>query len=488
MGPGKNRADKVMLTSDGDLREVQIVESDPKKVTRIGTDLDASTETQLITFLRNNADVFAWTTDDLTGIDPKVKVHNLNVDPSARPVFQKKWNYGHTYAEIVRSEVEKLLKAGHIKEIQFSDWLNNVVLVQKSPGKFRMCNDFTALNKYCPKDPYPLPRIDQLVDSTSGCALLSFMDAFQGFYQIRMARQDIKKTSFVTDGGVYCFKFMPFGLRNAGATYQRLVNTMFKTEIGKSMEVYVDDMLVKSKEVRSHVHDLSKCFATLRRYDMKLNPEKCTFGVKGGKFLGYMVTEKGIEANPEKIRAIIELPHPKTLNEAQKLVGRIMSLSRFISRSAEKNLPFFRVLKKAAKFEWSQDCKDAFEALKIYLSSPPLLSKPTQGETLYLYLAITNESISSVLVKTKDDKHLPIYYLSRVLSKPEINYSEIEKYVLCLVNTARKLKPYFQSHPIVVLTNQPLRQIFAKPETSGRMVKWTVELGEHTIDFQIPIT
>lgn len=168
---------------------------------------------------------------------------------------------------------------------------------------------------------------------------------------------------------------MLFELRNARATYQRLVNTMFKAEFGKSMEVYVDDMLVKSKEVRSHVHDLSKFFATLRRYGMKLNLEKCTFGVKGGKFLGYMVTEKGIEGNPEKIKAIIELPHPRTLSEAQKLIGKIMSLSRFISRSAKKTLPFFRVLKKVAKFEWNQECRDTFEALKTYLMSPPATLK-----------------------------------------------------------------------------------------------------------------
>ena len=187
-----------------------------------------------------------------------------------------------------------------------------------------MCNDFTRLNKYCPKDPYPLPRIDQLVDSTAGCALLSFMDAYQGFYQIRMAKEDIERTAFFAAGAVYCFVVMPFGLKNAGATYQRLVNKMFAEEIGKTMEVYVDDMLVKSKTEEDHIAHLSKCFSILRKYGMKLNPAKCTFGVKGGKFLGYLVTERGIEANPEKIKAIQDLPHPTCLAEVQQLVGKII--------------------------------------------------------------------------------------------------------------------------------------------------------------------
>lgn len=132
--------------------------------------------------------------------------------------------------------------------------------MEKSPSKWRMCNEFTSLNRLCPKDPYPLTMIDQLVDSMPGCALLSFMDAFQRFYQIRMPEEDIAKIAFITSGGVYCFKVMPFGLRNAGATYQRLMNLRFREEIGKSMEVYVDDILVKNKEVADHISHLERCF------------------------------------------------------------------------------------------------------------------------------------------------------------------------------------------------------------------------------------
>ncbi|KAL0395197.1 UNVERIFIED_CONTAM: Pro-Pol polyprotein [Sesamum latifolium] len=182
------------------------------------------------------------------------------------------------------------MAAGHIEEIQFPKWLSNVVLVPKPGGKWRMCIDFRDLNKACPKDFYPLPRIDQLVDSTSGCELLSMMDASQGYHQIMLAPEDRKKVSFITSEGTFCYVAMPFGLKNAGATYQRLIDKIFRPQIGKNVEVYVDDMLVKSKKTEEHVEDLEETFSVLRKYKLKLNPAKCAFGVQGGRFLGFMVT------------------------------------------------------------------------------------------------------------------------------------------------------------------------------------------------------
>ena len=170
--------------------------------------------------------------------------------------------------------------------------------------------DFTDLNKACPKDSYPLPRIDQLVDSTAGHRLLIFMDAFSGYNQIIMDKADQEKTSFVTSQGLFCYKVMPFGLKNAGATYQRLVKHMFRPQIGRNVEVYVDDMPVKSQDEKIHLDDLQKTFDTLRQYNMKLNPSKCAVGVSSGKFLGFMVSHRGIEANSDKIQAILDMKRP----------------------------------------------------------------------------------------------------------------------------------------------------------------------------------
>ena len=242
-------------------------------------------------------------------------VHRLNVDPTMRPIRQKRRTFNTERYVIIEEEVQKLRKARFIQEIRYPDWLANVVLVKKSNGKWRVCVDYTDLNKACPKDSFPLPRIDQLVDATAGHELLTFMDAFSGYNQIQMYAPDRQKTAFITDRGLYCYKVMPFGLKNAGATYQRLVNKMFADQLGKTMEVYVDDMLVKSKRSEDHVDDLRAAFRILRKYHMKLNPSKCAFGVGSGKFLGFMVHQRGIESNPEKIQALLDMSSPRTIKD-----------------------------------------------------------------------------------------------------------------------------------------------------------------------------
>ena len=185
-----------------------------------------------------------------------------------------------------------------------------------------------------------------------------------------MAEEDQEKTAFVTSQGLYCYKVMPFGLKNTGVTYQRLVNQIFKKQIGRNVEVYVDDMLVKSREKEDHLDDLRETFNTLRQYHMKLNPSKCAFGVSSGKFLGFIISQRGIEANPEKVRAILEMSSPRTTKEVQSLTGRIAALNRFVSKVTDKCLPFFKTLKKA--FAWTDECETAFQELKHYLWGPKL--------------------------------------------------------------------------------------------------------------------
>ena len=193
---------------------------------------------------------------------------------------------------------------------------------------------------------------------------------------------------------------MPFGLKNTGATYQRLINKMFARQIGRNVQVYVDDMLVKSLREDDHLSDLQETFDTLRAYNMKLNPNKCVFRVTAGKFLGFMVSQRGIEVNPDKIRVIVELAPPKTVKEVQSLNGKIVALNRFISRAVDKCLPFFRILKKS--FEWTDECQQAFKNLKLYLSSPSLLSPSKSREKLYLYLAVSRAAINVALVREED--------------------------------------------------------------------------------------
>ncbi|PKA55659.1 RNA-directed DNA polymerase like [Apostasia shenzhenica] len=193
-----------------------------------------------------------------------------------------------------------------------------------------MCVEFRTLNQACPKNTYPLPRINTIVDRTFGYEVISFLDAFSGYHQIRMAKEDEEKTAFITDFGKNCYNVMPFGLKNVGATYQRMIDAVFRDQRGRNLEAYVDDILVKSKTLEGHLGDLSETLDTLQRFNLKLNPTKCTFGVASEKFLVYLVSARGIEANPDKISAILSMPSPKTAKKIQKLAGRINSLGRFI--------------------------------------------------------------------------------------------------------------------------------------------------------------
>ncbi|CAL9018623.1 unnamed protein product [Prunus brigantina] len=256
------------------------------------------------------------------------------------------------------------------------------------------------------------------------------MDAYSGYNQIFMHPEDQAHTSFITDRGLYCYKVMPFGLKNAGATYQRLVNSIFAPLIGNTME-------------------------------------------------------RGIEANPEKIQAILDMAIPKTVKDIQSLTGRVAALTRFISKATDRCAPFFKALKGSKRsITWTAECDKAFNELKEYMSRAPLLSTPEPGDTLMIYLSISATAVSSVLIQTKESAEHPVHYVSKALQDAEARYPDIEKLAFALVVSARRLRPYFQAHTIHVLTNHPLRQVLQKPETSGRLVKWAIELGEFDIHYK----
>ena len=251
-----------------DLIPVPLDLEDPTKVTYISASLQGPLKENLTRFLQENNDVFAWTAADMLGIDPQLIKHTLNVDPLRKPIKQNKRSFAPERQEAIKQEVEKLLKAGFIEEIQFWKWLANPVMVKKANGKWKMCVDLIDLNDACPKDCYPLPRIDTLIVAMAGHEMLSFMDGFSGYNQIKMHKDDTSNVSFITNFGVLCYLVMAFGLKNAGATYQRLVNKICKHLIRKTMEVYVDDMLVKSLDKADPIKHLQEAFKVLRHNKM----------------------------------------------------------------------------------------------------------------------------------------------------------------------------------------------------------------------------
>ncbi|GKV37451.1 hypothetical protein SLEP1_g45482 [Rubroshorea leprosula] len=386
----------------GEAELVEPVETVPlnpdvrERTVKIGTKLTEEERAELLEFLRVNQDVFAWTTDEMPRIPVELTFHKLSTDPTKRPVMQKRRLFGPEKQAAIDEEIQKLLQAGFIRRVEYSEWVSNPALVKKPNGKWRMCIDFTNLNEACPKDPHPLPNVEKLVERAAGHERMSFLDASSGYHQVQLLLDNQEKIAFYAGDAIYCYVMMPFGLKNAGATYQKLVQIIFKLQIGRNIEVYVDDMIVTSVQAEDHIDNLNETFQNLRRAQMKLNPLKCTFAVESGKFLGYVVSKKGIEVNPEKVQAVQQMEPPRTVKDVQRLTGRVAALH-----------------------------------------STPVV-QACGRESLYLYLGVMEEAVSSVLLREENKNQKPICYVSKVLQGAEQNYPLAEKAAFALLRTTIK--------------------------------------------------
>ncbi|CAL2248012.1 unnamed protein product [Prunus armeniaca] len=280
--------------------------------------------------------------------------------------------------------------------------------------------DYADLNKACPKDNFPSPRIDQLVDST--------------FAHIAT-----------------------FGLKNAGATYQKPANKIFKKYIGKTIEVYVDDMLVKALQQVGHIKNLAEGISLLRKYHMKLNLRKCTFRVSSSRFLGFLVTQRDIEEHPNQTNVILNMKSSATTKEIQNLMGRAAALNRFLSRSTDKCKSFLNALMKGQRDKWDEKCEVAFQNLKTYLTSPPMLSKPVPGKDLFVYLVVSNLAVRSALIQEELRTQHPVFYPSKALLNAKTHYPKMERLIMSLIVSMRKLRLYYHARRIIIMTYFLLR-------------------------------
>ncbi|GKA55189.1 reverse transcriptase domain-containing protein [Tanacetum coccineum] len=403
------------------------------------------------------SNVFAWKPADMTGIPRHVAEHLLNVREGSLPIRQKKRGQAPERIKAIQEEVEKLVDAGIMKEVHYHSWLSNPFMVKKHDGSWRMCVDFKDPNKACPRDGYPLPEIDWKVESLCGYPFKCFLDAYKGYHQIKMAKEDEEKMAFITNQGIFCYSKIPFGLKNARATYQRLVDKAFQRQIGRNLEVYVDDLVIKSHTKEEIIRDIEETFKTLRQINMKLNLKKCSFRMQEGIFLGYKVNTDGLKVCPDKADAVLSLPSLRCLKDK---------------------------CTKKSDFQWTQEAEAAFKQMKKLIAELPMLTAPKEKEELIIYLAAAKEAISAVLMTEREGKQIPVYFVSRALRGPEINYNPMEKLVLALLSASRRLKRYFQAHTIVVITDQPIKQLLSNSEISGRMLKWKFELEGYDIQYR----
>ncbi|PKI49419.1 hypothetical protein CRG98_030189, partial [Punica granatum] len=347
---------------------------------------ESSTRIQILdasirTYPESNSEyqeVFAWSYADMPDLDPSIVEHFLPLDSEKFPPKRQQLRRQRASLLLrIKEEVVKQINAGFLEVCNCSEWVANIVPVEKKDGRVRVCVDYRDLNKASPKDNFPLLHID-----------------------------DKLKTTFTTMWGTFCYRVMPFGLKNAGATYQRAMVTLFHDMMHKEVEVYVDDMIAKSKEGEDHLINLKRLFDRLKEYKLRLNPARCTFGARSGKLLGFVVSERGIEVDPDKVKAIRELPPPLTVREVRGFLGRLNYIARFIANLTDKCQPLFRLLCKNAALEWDHECQKAFDTIKAYLIQPPILVPPVPNRPLILYL--TGQVIADHLAEFPIDDDTPI--------------------------------------------------------------------------------
>jgi hypothetical protein len=303
-----------------------------------------------------------------------------------------------------------------------------------------------------------------------------------------MKEEDKASTSFITPFGTYCFVRMPEGLKNVGSTFSRLTKKVLKNQVGRNIFTYVDDIVVASKSKEDHLTDLAETFTNMRDARLRLNPEKCVFGVHQGKILGYLVSHRGIEANPTKIQAIMDMAPPQSNKDVQRQTGRLAALNRFISKSAERSMPFLKTLRSAKDFVWGSEQAAAFESLKQHLSDLATLTSPDPSLPLLLYIVVSHCAVSAALVQEQDidgkNQQCPVYYVSEVLTTSKCNMTELEKISYAVVIASRKLWHYFEAFKVRVTSDRGLGELFRNPEAFARIAKWAAELSGYNIFFE----
>ena len=316
-------------------------EGETSKPVYIATDLVATEEELLIEILKQYKDIFAWSYKDLKGVDPKICQHTIPMKEDAKPRKQRPYTYNENFGRKIKEEIDKLLDAEFIYEIEHTEWVSPIVVVPKKNGKLRVCVNLKQVNAATVRDSYPLPITDHVLERVAGKAAYSFLDGFSGYNQVSIALQDQHKTAFATEWGIFAYRVMPFGLTNAPATFQRLMVHAFKAYLRDFLEIFMDDLCIHSKAREDHIDHLVKIFEQCRVYQISLNPEKCKFMVRQGKILGHIVSKNGISTDLEKINVIVDLPRPTNYKGVQVFMGHCGYYRRFIYLHVRSNCKAF---------------------------------------------------------------------------------------------------------------------------------------------------
>lgn len=445
--------------------------------------VDQRIEKKLRTLIHKYEEIFDWNNDTI-GYTHLIS-HKIVIEENKQPISHRPYRLSPVKSEYLQKELNKYCKLGVISPSN-SPWAAPVILVKKKNGEYRMVIDYRKLNAITKKDSYPLPRIDDLLDTLGKAKIFSALDMRSGFHQVPMEENSKELTAFTTKYGVYHYNTLPMGLVNSPATFQRLIDLCFRPLINQCLVAYIDDLNIYSNNPQEHLTHLEQVFNCIKIANLKLNPEKCFFFKDHLKFLGYIVTKDGLKTDPSKIEKIQSYPIPKTLTQIRGFLGLASYYRRFIQNFAAIARPLHDQTKTSKKIPWSTKTTESFEKLKKMLTEAPILARPDFDKDFILVTDASRLGLGCILTQLDENGHEhPIIYASRSLKSSEVNYGVSKLECLVIIWAVKLFRPYLLGRKFTVITDHSaLKGLLNTTNPTGIIARWITILTEYEYDIK----
>jgi hypothetical protein len=430
--------------------------------------------------LSEYSDVFP---DELPGeLPPKRDIdHKIEIIPGSVPPVRAPYRMSLPELDELKKQLKEMIDKGQIR-ISKSPYRSPVLFVKKKDGTMRMCVDYRALNKMTVKNKYPLPRIDELLDRLLGAQHFSKIDLRSGYHQVRIAEEDIHKTAFSTRYGHFEFLVLPFGLTNAPATFMNLMQNVFSEYLDDFVIVFLDDILVYSKNVAEHLKHLKTVLQTLREHKLYAKLSKCEFFKSEISFLGHIVTKDGLKMEPSKVKDVMDWPQPKNVHDIRSFLGLAGYYRRFVKDFSKIAGPLSNLLKNDTVFKWTETQEQAFQHLKEAVCTAPILILPDPHKPYTVVTDASGYAVGAALCQDHGNGLQPCAYLSRKMNSHEMNYPVHEQELLAIIHALREWRHYILGNQFTIVTDhRSLQYIQTQPNLSARQVRWSEFLQQFVL-------